>query len=84
MQAFSELYNLLDQTNSTNEKVNLLADYFRETPPENSIWALALLCGRRPKRTVNSGLLRTWAAELAGITVSLWLLSRVSSHQSKS
>ncbi len=67
MQAFSELYNLLDQTNSTNEKVNLLADYFKETPPENSIWALALLCGRRPKRTVNSGMLRTWAAELAGI-----------------
>lgn len=67
MQAFSELYSLLDQTNSTNEKVTLLATYFKEEPAENSIWGLALLCGRRPKRTVNTGLLRTWAAELAGI-----------------
>jgi DNA ligase-1 len=67
VQEFSHLYNLLDQTNSTSEKVELLAKYFRETLPENSIWALALLCGRKPKRTVNSGLLRSWAAELAGI-----------------
>ena len=48
-----------------------MADYFREGDSLDQIWGLALLSGRRPKRTVNSNLLRNWAAELSGIPA--WL-----------
>ena len=63
MHQFANLYNLLDQTNKTNAKVDLLCNYFEKANEADKIWALALLCGRRPKRTVNSNFLRTWAAE---------------------
>lgn len=67
MQLFAQLYHLLDQTNKTNTKVDLLCTYFEKENEDDKIWALALLCGRRPKRTVNSNFLRTWAAEEAQI-----------------
>jgi len=71
LQAFSQLFTRLDQTNSTNEKVAALADYFKDGDAKDQIWGLALLSGRRPKRTVNSNLLRNWAAEISGIPT--WL-----------
>jgi len=67
MKTFADLYNLLDQTNSINEKVNILADYFQNTSKNDKIFALALLCGRRPKRTILASFLRKWAAEQANL-----------------
>ena len=67
MQHFSTLFQRLDQTNSTNEKISALELFFQEADPEDQIWGLALLSGRKPKRTVNTALLRTWAAEISGI-----------------
>jgi len=71
MRRFAELFTALDQTTKTNNKVEALARYFREAEPEDRLWTVAILSHRRPKRTVNTTLLRHWGAEMAGIP--LWL-----------
>ncbi len=71
MKRFADLFRALDQTTKTNAKVAALADYFVEASEQDRLWTIALLSGRRPKRTVNATQLRHWAAERAGIP--LWL-----------
>lgn len=71
MQRFSALFAALDATTRINPKVEALAAYFREAPEPDRVWTVALLSGRRPKRTVTAARLREWAAERAGIP--LWL-----------
>jgi DNA ligase-1 len=71
MKNFARLFRRLDQTNKTNAKVDALADYFQEVSDEDKLWTIALLSHRRPKRSVNTTLLRTWAAAHSG--VPLWL-----------
>ena len=71
MKRFSKLFTTLDETTKTNTKVEALADYFNSAPHEDSIWAIALLSHRRPKRAVKTSLLKEWAAEEANIP--LWL-----------
>ncbi|HQR42264.1 MAG TPA: ATP-dependent DNA ligase [Gemmatales bacterium] len=72
MLRFTELYDDLDSTTRTNEKVAALVRYFRDVPPEDAIWAVYFFTGRRLPRVVNSTLLRQWAAEAAGYPG--WLL----------
>ncbi len=48
-----------------------LAQYFKEAPPKDKVWTIAILSHRRPSRPVNTTLLREWAAELANIP--MWL-----------
>ena len=67
MKAFARLYTALDETTATNGKIAALVDYFRSAPPADAAWAVHFLSGRRPKRLVSSGKLRSWAAEEAGI-----------------
>ncbi|MES2762820.1 MAG: ATP-dependent DNA ligase [Bacteroidota bacterium] len=67
MKAFAELYSELDETTRTTEKVNAMVRYFARTNTEDSIWAVALLTGRRPKRPIRTSDLKLWATELAGI-----------------
>ncbi len=71
MKRFVRLFTELDQTTKTNAKVDALARYLSEAPDADRLWTVALLSGRRPKRTVTATLLREWAAERAG--VPLWL-----------
>ncbi|MBX2878150.1 MAG: ATP-dependent DNA ligase [Saprospiraceae bacterium] len=71
MKYFANLFRRLDQTNKTNEKVAALADYFQEADDQDKLWTIALLSHRRPKRSVNTSLLRTWAAERS--SVPTWL-----------
>ncbi len=71
MKLFATLFKQLDQTTKTNAKVESLADYFKSTTDQDRMWAMALLSRRRPKRTVNTTLLRHWASEASGIP--LWL-----------
>ncbi|PHN04065.1 ATP-dependent DNA ligase [Flavilitoribacter nigricans] len=71
MKNFARLFRRLDQTNKTNAKVEALADYFQEVGDEDKLWTVALLSHRRPKRSVNTTLLRAWAAAYSG--VPLWL-----------
>lgn len=71
MKLFANLIRILDSTNKTNAKVEALTDYFREAPPTDKVWTIALLSHRRPPRPVNTTLLRLWANELANIP--MWL-----------
>jgi DNA ligase 1 len=71
MKRFAALFAALDQTTSTKAKTEALADYFRQAPEEDRLWCIALLSGRRPRRTITTTKLREWAAERAGIP--LWL-----------
>jgi DNA ligase-1 len=63
MKAFSDLYAALDGTTKTNEKIEALTRYLSTTPPEDAIWGIAFLIGRRPKRLIESRKLAQWALE---------------------
>src|SRR5687768_6467242 len=67
MKEFAELFLDLDRTNKTNEKVELLKNYFISASDKDKIWALALFTGRRPSFKINSKQIREWATEIAGI-----------------
>ena len=71
MKAFSSLIQRVDETNKTNAKIKALAEYFEHASDSDKLWAIAILSHRRPKRPVNTTLLRAWASELADI--DLWL-----------
>ncbi len=72
MKRFAALFEPIDQTTKTNQKVAALADYFSTAPEQDRFWTIALFSGRRPKRAVTTTRLREWAAEAAGLP--LWLL----------
>lgn len=67
MKLFAQLYTELDQTTRTTVKVQALVAYFRAAAPEDAVWAVRFLTGRKPRQAVPSPLLRRWAAEEAGI-----------------
>jgi DNA ligase-1 len=67
MRLFTQLFNELDTTTRTVEKVQALARYFAAAPPRDAAWALFFLIGRKIKRVINSRLLRDWLAAEAGL-----------------
>jgi len=67
MQRFAELFEALDTTTSTNAKVAAMASYLRSANPEDAAWAVYVLIGRRPKRSVGPALLRRWLSEEAAL-----------------
>lgn len=67
MRRFARLYEELDRTTSTNEKVAALVSYFSSAPPEDAAWAVWFLTGRRLKRFLPGRLLAGWAMEEARI-----------------
>ena len=71
MRAFTDLYRRLDETTSTNRKVDAMVAYFRGAPAEDAIWAVRFLVGRKPRRVVPTRKLMQWAAERAGVPI--WL-----------
>lgn len=72
MRRFTALYDRLDTTTRSSEKVAALADYFNTADPADAAWALALFTGRRLKRGIAHTIMREQAAEAAGIEP--WLL----------
>lgn len=71
MKDFAALFTTLDQTTKTGAKTAALAEYLRTAPEDDRLWTVALLSGRRPRRSITTTRLREWAAERAGIP--LWL-----------
>ncbi len=71
MKAFANLFSSLDQTTKTKVKVAALAAYFDQANDQDKLWTIAILSHRRPKRAVNTTLLRAWAAEVS--SQPLWL-----------
>jgi DNA ligase-1 len=71
MRLFADLYTALDETTSTNLKVEALVDYFHKAPPEDAVWAISFLIGRKPRRVVPTRKLMQWACDLAAVPA--WL-----------
>ena len=67
MKRFTQLYDEIDRTTSTNEKVAALVRYLSEAPPADAAWALFFLTGRRLKRHLATRLMHAWALELTGL-----------------
>ena len=67
MKAFADLYRSLDETTSTNRKINAMVNYFRHAPAEDAIWAVSFLIGRKPRQVVPTRKLMQWAAELSRV-----------------
>ena len=67
MKDFADLYTKLDETTSTNRKIEAMVDYFQRAPEKNAIWAISFLIGRKPRQVVPTRKLMQWAAELAEV-----------------
>lgn len=67
MKLFAHLYAALDETTKTNTKIQHLVDYFQTAPPEDAIWAICFLIGRKPRQVVPTRKLKQWSAEMAEI-----------------
>jgi DNA ligase-1 len=67
MKAFSELYEELDTTTSTNLKVAAMVRYLKSAPPADAAWATYILSGHRLKRFIGPALLYRWLIEECGL-----------------
>ncbi len=67
MKRFAELIMKLATTTKTTAKLEAIRAYFSEANSEDKIWVIALFTGRRPKRSINSALLRNSCMEAANI-----------------
>jgi DNA ligase-1 len=67
VKAFANLYRSLDETTSTNRKIDAMVAYFQHAPEQDAIWAISFLIGRKPRQLVPTRKLMQWAAELAEV-----------------
>ncbi len=72
MRKFATLFEQIDETQSTNEKVQYIKDYFATCKDEDGAWALFFLCGHRLKRLISSRMLLEWSQDL--IDLPTWLI----------
>ncbi|HEV2833273.1 MAG TPA: ATP-dependent DNA ligase [Hanamia sp.] len=71
LQLFAELVTELSASTKTNDKLQSLVDYFATAPDADKVWVIAIFSGRRPRRAVNSRLMREWCTEM--IHIPDWL-----------
>jgi DNA ligase-1 len=64
---FAALFDELDASTATNDKLAALQRYFAAAPAADAAWALYFLAGGRPRRVVPTALLRATACRCAGI-----------------
>ncbi|HEV8083370.1 MAG TPA: ATP-dependent DNA ligase [Chitinophagaceae bacterium] len=64
LELFAQLVSELSTSTKTNDKLQSLVDYFATAPDDDKVWVIAIFSGRRPRRTVNSRLMRDWCAEI--------------------
>ncbi len=67
MRRFAKLYQELDTTTATGDKVAALVRYFAEAPAADAAWAVYFLAGGKPRQVVPTALMRTTACAAAGI-----------------
>jgi DNA ligase 1 len=67
MKPFSKLFAELDETTSTNAKVEALTRYFDRAPAHDAAWAVYFLAGGKPRQVVPMGTLGALACEVAGV-----------------
>ncbi|HVJ83156.1 MAG TPA: ATP-dependent DNA ligase, partial [Planctomycetia bacterium] len=76
MRAFAELSARLGDASGPERKESALREYFAMAPTADAAWALRLLLGSVPKRTVAPAVLASWARELEGVPAWLFDESR--------
>lgn len=69
---FVDLFEQIDSTTKTSEKVHAIVEYLRSADEDEKLLAVSVLMGYKPKRPVKTTDLRLWIAERVGIP--LWLL----------
>ena len=67
MQSFAGLYQALDASTSTQDKVGALVRYFQSAPAADAAWAVYFLAGGKPRQVVPTAVLREVACREAGI-----------------
>jgi len=67
MQSFAGLYQALDASTSTQDKVAALVAYFQAAPAADAAWAVYFLAGGKPRQVVPTAVLRQAACRRAGI-----------------
>ncbi len=67
MRRFAALYQQLDASTATGDKVAALVRYFDAAPPADAAWAVYFLAGGKPRQVVPTARLRQLACRLAGI-----------------
>ncbi len=64
LELFAQLVTELSTSTKTNDKLQSLVDYFATAPDDDKVWVIAIFSGRRPRRAVNSRLMREWCSEI--------------------
>ena len=67
MKRFAQLIMILATATKTTVRLNAIQEYFSVAPDDDKVWVIALFTGRRPKRSVNSALLRQMCMDAANI-----------------
>ncbi|WP_421656461.1 ATP-dependent DNA ligase [Leptothermofonsia sp. ETS-13] len=78
MKRFSQLFQQIDSTTSTNEKVRALQQYFEQEDPANAAWALYLLLGKTRRRLITSRVLRDIFLQI--YVIPEWLFADCYAH----
>lgn len=78
MKDFVRLFDELDSTTSTNEKVAALEKYFRKASDQDALWAILLLTGRMARKVLTSRSLKDLF--LVATKYPEWLLDECASH----
>jgi len=73
LKRFTELIAQLESSNKTNDKIAALVSYFSTADELDKPFVVAMFTGKKPKRPVNTALIRAWAIELSGIPA--WLFA---------
>ena len=71
MKLFAALFSALDETNKTNDRIEILKEYFRNADGPDKLWAIYVLTGRKIKRQINYSQMSSWAIEYSGFPT--WL-----------
>lgn len=75
MREFATLIYDLDNTNKTKQKIQALIRFFESAPSVDKLWLIALFTGKRPKRPLQTNLLRQWTLEICNIPEWLFVES---------
>lgn len=75
MEKFATFIHELEISNKTNDKIDAIVRYLDVASQEDKIWLVALFTGKRPKRSINTKLLKEWAIEIAAIPEWLFVES---------
>ncbi len=67
MKHFADFYGALDSTNSSNDKIEIIKEYFSKAADDDKVWTLYLFSGGKIKKKFNTTQLREWAVEFANI-----------------